>query len=72
MVSQPKSPPPFGYKDASGGFLAITILLPVLTFIIVALRVTIQIWIVKRVGWDDWCILFACVRLSHLIVVARC
>lgn len=61
MVSQPKTPPPYGYQDVSGGLLATTILVTVLCIVIVALRFATRIWIVKRVGWDDWCILFACV-----------
>ena len=63
MVSQPKTPPPFGDQDVSGGLLATTILATVLTIIFVGLRFATRIWIVKRVGWDDWCILFACVRI---------
>ena len=48
--------------------LATTILANVLCLILVALRFATRIWIVKKVGWDDWCILFACVRnesISH-------
>lgn len=63
MVSQPKTPPPFGDKNASAGLLATTILVTVLSIILVTLRFVTRIWIVKRVGWDDWCILFACVRM---------
>lgn len=67
MVSQPKTPPPFGDKNASAGILATTILTTVLSIVLVTLRFATRIWIVKRVGWDDWCILFACVRMfrSH-------
>ena len=63
MVSQPKTPPPFGNKNASAGLLATTILVTVLSIVLVTLRFATRIWIVKRVGWDDWCILFACVRM---------
>lgn len=66
MASQPTKPPPFGDKDASGGLLATTILVTVLCVILIALRFVIRICIVKRVGWDDWCILFAGVRVSLL------
>ena len=65
MVSQPTRPPPQGDKNASGGLLATTILVTALCVILVAMRFATRIWIVKRVGWDDWCILFAC--LGHPI-----
>ena len=61
MVSQPQTPPPFGDKNASAGIVATAILLFVLCIILVALRFMTRIWIVKRVGLDDWCIFFAMV-----------
>ena len=65
MVSQPKTPPPDGNQDASGGLLATTILVTTLSIIIVGARFATRIWVVKRIGWDDWTILFACVRLCR-------
>ena len=64
MGSQPKTPPSFGKKDASAGLLATTILLTVLSIILVGLRFATRIWVIKRVGMDDWTILFACVSTS--------
>ena len=34
-----------------------------LTIIVVAMRFAVRIWIVKGVGWDDWTILLALVRV---------
>ena len=68
MVSQPTTPPSQGDKNASAGLLATTILVTVLSIILVILRFATRIWLVKRVGWDDWCILFAC--LGHPIGMA--
>ena len=61
MVSQPKTPPPFGDKNVSTGIMVQVILVTVLSIIFVILRFMTRIWIVKRVGLDDWCILFAMV-----------
>lgn len=75
MVSQPKVPPSFGDRDVSGGILATTILVTVSSIIIVGLRFATRIWIVKRVGLDDWCILFACVSVfmeSPMQIVKIC
>ncbi len=72
MASQPTSPPPFGDMDALGGLLATTILVTVLCVILIALRFAIRICIVKRVGCDDWCILFAGVRVSLLCFHIQC
>ena len=69
MVSQPTEPPPFGDKNASAGLLATTILVTVLCIILVSLRFATRIWVVKRVGWDDWTILFACVRVAKGLAV---
>ncbi|MCJ1390204.1 hypothetical protein MMC18_003062 [Xylographa bjoerkii] len=52
-------PPPGGDQDVSGGLLATTILVTVLATVVVSLRMLTKIWIVKRVGWDDWTILLA-------------
>lgn len=61
MVSQPKIPPSFGDKDASTGILITTIVEIVLSIVLVGLRFATRIFLVKRVGMDDWTILFACV-----------
>lgn len=60
-MEKPQSPPPGGYQNLSGGILATTILVTVLSIILLALRFATLIWIVKRVGWDDWTIFFAVV-----------
>lgn len=38
-----------------------------LATIVVALRFGTQFWIVKRIGLDDWIMLFALVRGIHLV-----
>ena len=63
MVSQPKTPPPFGDKNDSTLVLVTVILVTALCTVLVTLRFLTRIWIVKRVGWDDWCILFAWVGM---------
>ena len=65
MVSQPKTPPPFGDKNDTTLVLVTVILGNALCTVIVTLRFLTRIWIVKRVGWDDWCILFAWVRIFY-------
>ena len=65
MSSRATTPPPQGDVNVSGGLLGTTILVTVISIVIVALRFATRIWIVKRVGWDDWTILFAC--LGHPI-----
>ena len=64
MVSQPKTPPAFGDKNDSTLVLVTVILVTALCTVLVLLRFLTRIWIVKRVGWDDWCIMFAWVRMS--------
>lgn len=54
---------PKGNADRSGGVLATSILALSLVLISIALRFETRIWLVKRVGWDDWCIVFAGVSL---------
>ena len=71
MVSQPTTPPPQGDKNASAGILATTILVTVLSIILVSLRFATRIWVVKRVGWDDWTILFACVGSAHQVAIQQ-
>lgn len=71
MVSQPTTPPPQGDKNASAGILATTILVTVLSIILVSLRFATRIGVVKRVGWDDWTILFACVGSAHQVAIQQ-
>ena len=63
MVSQPKTPPAFGDKNDSTLIFVTVILVTALCTVLVLLRFLTRIWIVKRVGWDDWCIMFAWVRM---------
>ena len=62
-MERPTVPPPIGNADRSGGLLATSILALSSVLIIIALRFVTRIWLVKRVGWDDWCIVFAGVSL---------
>ena len=59
MSQRSTTPPPQGDQDVSGGLLATTIFVTVIAIVLLALRFATRIWIVKRVGWDDWTILFA-------------
>lgn len=49
----------------SGGILATSILALSAVIIFIVLRFITRIWLVKRVGWDDWCIVFAGVRFLY-------
>lgn len=62
-MQKPQTPPEIGNADRSGGILATSILALTLVLIFIALRFATRIWLVKRVGWDDWCIVFAGVRI---------
>ncbi|KAL8719662.1 MAG: hypothetical protein Q9225_003359 [Loekoesia sp. 1 TL-2023] len=64
-MQKPQTPPDIGNADRSGGILATSILALVLVLIFIALRFATRIWLVKRVGWDDWCIVFA--GFGHII-----
>ena len=68
MSGRTTTPPPQGDVNVSGGILATTILVTVIAVVLVALRFATRIWVVKRVGWDDWTILFAV--LGHPIGIA--
>lgn len=61
-MEKPTTPPPIGDVSKAGGILATSILALSLVLIFIALRFATRIWLVKRVGWDDWCIVFAGVR----------
>ena len=58
-MEKPTSPPAIGNADRSGGLLATSVLVLSCVLIFIALRFATRIWLVKRVGWDDWCIVFA-------------
>ena len=58
-MEKPKSPPPIGNADRSGGVLATSILALTVVVLVIVLRFITRIWLVKKVGWDDWCIIFA-------------
>lgn len=64
-MQKPQHPPDIGNADRSGGILATAILALVLVLVLIALRFATRIWLVKRVGWDDWCIVFA--GFGHII-----
>lgn len=64
-MDRPTTPPPDGDQNRSGGLLATTLLVTVLAIILVTLRMIVRIWIVKKVGWDDWTIILA--ALGHPI-----
>lgn len=46
------------------GIIATTILVTVLADVVVALRFVVRKWIVKKIGWDDWCILGAVLGIT--------
>ena len=60
-------PPPDGDYNLGPGIVQTVTVLMILSVIVVALRFAIRIWIVKKVWWDDWTILFALVRLLSWI-----
>ncbi|KAL8956783.1 MAG: hypothetical protein Q9193_005785 [Seirophora villosa] len=64
-MEKPTRPPEIGNVDRSGGILATSILALTLVIIFIALRFATRIWLVKRLGWDDWCIVFA--GLGHMV-----
>ena len=68
MADRSMTPPPQGDQDKSGGLLATTILVTVISVMLMIFRLLTRIFIVKRVGWDDWTILFAV--LGHPIGMA--
>ena len=55
-------PPPQGDVNLGPGIVAVIVVLLTLSIIVVGLRFATRIWIVKKLGWDDWTILFALVR----------
>ncbi|KAG8526353.1 uncharacterized protein KY384_000346 [Bacidia gigantensis] len=64
-MERPKTPPRIGNADRSGGVLATSILALTIVVLMITLRFITRIWIVKKVGWDDWCIMFA--GFGHMV-----
>ena len=52
-------PPKNGNENRQGQILAIAIVTAAVAAIAVALRMITRIWVVRKVGWDDYTILFA-------------
>ncbi len=50
---------PHGDANRQGGIRATTLVVTILASMVVALRMTTRIWIVRTVGWDDYTILCA-------------
>ena len=63
MIYNTTSAPLDGDRDKSGGMFATTLLVSILAIIFVALRMMTRVWIVKKVGWDDYTIILAMVNL---------
>lgn len=66
MSMNKPGPAPEGDQDKSAGLLATTMIASILTIMILSARFWIRIRIVKRIGWDDWTILFAGVSCKSL------
>ncbi|MCJ1430928.1 hypothetical protein MMC27_000278, partial [Xylographa pallens] len=56
--------PPDGDVSMGTGILATTIIVTILADTVVALRFIVRKWIVKNIGWDDWCILCAVLGIT--------
>lgn len=56
-------PPPFPDISLRTRIIVLIAVLLPLTIIVVALRIATRILIFKRLGWDDWTIIFALVGL---------
>ncbi len=56
---------PHGDESRQGGIRATTFVVTVLASVVVALRMSTRIWIVRSVGWDDYTIL--CATLGIII-----
>ena len=70
-MEKPTTPPPIGDVSKAGGTLATSIPALSLVLIFIALRFATRIWLVKRVGWDDWCIVFAGVRNEPYVDITK-
>ena len=62
--AQPTQPPPDGDQSQSQAIVGMSLAMLVLSFALVFLRFIVKIFVVKKVWWDDWTILFAFVCLS--------
>ena len=51
--------PRHGDENRQGGIRATTLIVTILASIVVALRLTVRIWVVRSIGWDDYTILCA-------------
>lgn len=67
-MQKPSTPPDIGNADRSGGILATSILALTVVIVFISLRFVTRIFLVKRVGWEDWCIVFAGVSHTALRV----
>ncbi|MCJ1476866.1 hypothetical protein MMC13_005535 [Lambiella insularis] len=56
--------PSDGDVSNGAGILATTVIVTVLADVVVALRFIVRKWIVKNIGWDDWCILGAVLGIT--------
>ncbi|MCJ1386799.1 hypothetical protein MMC17_009926 [Xylographa soralifera] len=56
--------PSDGDVSMGAGILATTIIVTIVADIVVALRFIVRKWIVKNIGWDDWCILGAVLGIT--------
>ncbi|MCJ1294436.1 hypothetical protein MMC34_005994 [Xylographa carneopallida] len=56
--------PSDGDVSMGSGILATTIIVTILADTVVALRFIVRKWIVKNIGWDDWCILGAVLGIT--------
>lgn len=54
-----QEPPPSPHDTRRAGIVATAIILPVLAGIFVVLRLITRIWIIRKVGWDDYTIVAA-------------
>ena len=61
-MDKPIQAPAGGDQDKSGGILATSILALSSTMIFIILRFITRIFLVKKLWWDDYCIIFAGVR----------
>ena len=68
MESCPQAPLP-AHPNAGPGNVAVVIVLLVLSLLVVTVRMIIKSCLIKKIGWDDWTIVFAMVRGPSLQVI---
>ena len=56
-------PPPEGDVDKGPALIIASCVTIFIIVLVVILRFMVRIWVSKAIGWDDWTILFAVVRL---------